>query len=117
MVLPVLRFNFASPQGEPRTQGELIRAALELAQWGESRGILTVSIDEHHATGQGWSCNPITGRRDVSGADEDADRQRGLRAGAAVESGPARRRHRLGRQHESRSTAHHGGPGLPHGRI
>src|SRR6201996_3781499 len=59
MVLPVLRFNFASPQGEPRTQGELIRAALELARWGESRGILTVSIDEHHATGQGWSCNPI----------------------------------------------------------
>ena len=40
MVLPVLRFNFASPQGDPRTQGELIRAALELAQWGESRGIL-----------------------------------------------------------------------------
>lgn len=38
MVLPVLRFNFASPQGEPRTQGELIRAALELARWGESRG-------------------------------------------------------------------------------
>ncbi len=59
MVLPVLRFNFASPQGDPRTQGELIRAALELAQWGESRGVLTVSVDEHHATGHGWSCNPI----------------------------------------------------------
>ena len=59
MVLPVLRFNFASPQGEPRIQGELIRAAIELAQWGEPRGIFTVSIDEHHATGQGWSCNPI----------------------------------------------------------
>ena len=53
MLLPVLRFNFASPQGEPRTQSELIRAALELAQWGESRGIITVSVDEHHATGQG----------------------------------------------------------------
>ena len=59
MVLPVLRFNFASPQGDPRTQGELIRAALELAQWGESRGVLTVSVDEHHATGHGWSCNPV----------------------------------------------------------
>jgi alkanesulfonate monooxygenase SsuD/methylene tetrahydromethanopterin reductase-like flavin-dependent oxidoreductase (luciferase family) len=59
MVLPVLRFNFASPQGDPRTQGELVRAALELAQWGESRGVLTVSVDEHHATGHGWSCNPI----------------------------------------------------------
>jgi alkanesulfonate monooxygenase SsuD/methylene tetrahydromethanopterin reductase-like flavin-dependent oxidoreductase (luciferase family) len=59
MVLPVLRFNFASPHGDARTQGELIRAALELAQWGEPRGITTVSIDEHHATGHGWSCNPI----------------------------------------------------------
>ena len=59
MLLTVLRFNFASPQGEPRTQSELLRAALELAQWGESRGITTVSVDEHHATGHGWSCNPI----------------------------------------------------------
>jgi alkanesulfonate monooxygenase SsuD/methylene tetrahydromethanopterin reductase-like flavin-dependent oxidoreductase (luciferase family) len=59
MLLTVLRFNFASPQGDPRTQSELVRAALELAQWGESRGITTVSVDEHHATGHGWSCNPI----------------------------------------------------------
>jgi alkanesulfonate monooxygenase SsuD/methylene tetrahydromethanopterin reductase-like flavin-dependent oxidoreductase (luciferase family) len=59
MVLPVLRFNFASPQGDPRKQGELVRAAIELATWGESRGITTVSIDEHHATGHGWSSNPI----------------------------------------------------------
>jgi alkanesulfonate monooxygenase SsuD/methylene tetrahydromethanopterin reductase-like flavin-dependent oxidoreductase (luciferase family) len=59
MVLPVLRFNFASPHGDPRKQGELIRAAIELATWGESRGIMTVSIDEHHATGHGWSSNPI----------------------------------------------------------
>ena len=59
MLLTVLRFNFASPQGDPRRQGEMMRAALELAQWGESRGITTVSVDEHHATGHGWSCNPI----------------------------------------------------------
>ena len=59
MLLPVLRFNFASPNGDPRTQSELLRAALELAQWGESRGITTISVDEHHATGHGWSCNPI----------------------------------------------------------
>jgi alkanesulfonate monooxygenase SsuD/methylene tetrahydromethanopterin reductase-like flavin-dependent oxidoreductase (luciferase family) len=59
MLLTVLRFNFGSPQGDPRTQGKLISAALELAQWGESRGITSVSVDEHHATGHGWSCNPI----------------------------------------------------------
>jgi alkanesulfonate monooxygenase SsuD/methylene tetrahydromethanopterin reductase-like flavin-dependent oxidoreductase (luciferase family) len=59
VLLTVLRFNFASPQGEPRNQSELLRAAIELAQWGETRGITTVSVDEHHATGHGWSCNPI----------------------------------------------------------
>ncbi|WP_205875347.1 LLM class flavin-dependent oxidoreductase [Mycobacterium camsae] len=59
MMLAVLRFNFGSPQGDPRRQGELITAAMELAQWGESHGITTVSVDEHHATGHGWSCNPI----------------------------------------------------------
>ncbi|QLL07275.1 LLM class flavin-dependent oxidoreductase [Mycobacterium vicinigordonae] len=59
MLLTVLRFNFASPQGDPRKQSELLNAALELAQWGESRGITTVSVDEHHATGHGWSPNPI----------------------------------------------------------
>lgn len=59
MLLTVLRFNFASPQGEPRTQHRLLTAALELAQWGESRGITSVSIDEHHLTGHGWSPNPI----------------------------------------------------------
>jgi len=59
MLLTVLRFNFASPQGEPRTQSKLLSAALELAQWGEAHGITTVSVDEHHATGHGWSCNPI----------------------------------------------------------
>src|SRR6201997_4582599 len=59
MLLTVLRFNFASPQGEPRTQSGLLSAALELAQWAESRGVMSVSVDEHHATGHGWSCNPI----------------------------------------------------------
>ncbi|HTZ16540.1 MAG TPA: LLM class flavin-dependent oxidoreductase [Mycobacterium sp.] len=59
MLLTVLRFNFASPEGDPRKQSELLRTAIELSQWGESRGITTVSVDEHHATGHGWSCNPI----------------------------------------------------------
>src|ERR1700759_873650 len=59
MVLTVLRFNFASPHGEPRTQSKLLTAALELAQWGESHGITSISVDEHHVTGHGWSCNPI----------------------------------------------------------
>jgi len=59
MALTVLRFNFASPQGDPSKQRELITAAIELAEWGDARGIAAVSVDEHHATGHGWSCNPV----------------------------------------------------------
>ncbi len=44
MLVTVLRFNFASPQGDPRTQSELLNAALELAQWGESHGITSISV-------------------------------------------------------------------------
>src|SRR6516162_851570 len=104
MLLTVLRFNFASPQGEPSTQSRLLSAALELAQWGESRGITSVSVDEHHATGQGWSCNPIMAAAMFL-------------ARTSVEPGPASRRHRAGRQHEPGPTAHHGRPGLPNRRI
>ena len=59
MALAVLRFNFASPGGDPRRQGALLSAALELAQWGDAHGVAAVSVDEHHVTGHGWSCNPI----------------------------------------------------------
>ena len=59
MALSVLRFNFASPQGNPSTQRELINAAIELAEWGDARGVTAVSVDEHHVTGHGWSSNPV----------------------------------------------------------
>ena len=59
VALAVLRFNFASPGGDPRRQGALLSAALELAQWGDAHGVAAVSVDEHHVTGHGWSCNPI----------------------------------------------------------
>jgi alkanesulfonate monooxygenase SsuD/methylene tetrahydromethanopterin reductase-like flavin-dependent oxidoreductase (luciferase family) len=59
MTQAVLRFNFASPNGEPTAQREMVTAALELVQWGDTRGLSAVSIDEHHVTGHGWSSNPI----------------------------------------------------------
>ena len=59
MAFAVLRFNFASPGGDPRVQGELLSSALELAHFADSRGVAAVSVDEHHVTGHGWSCNPV----------------------------------------------------------
>lgn len=59
MAFAVLRFNFASPGGDPKVQGELLSAALEMAQYVDTRGVAAVSVDEHHVTGHGWSCNPV----------------------------------------------------------
>lgn len=59
MALPVIRFNFASPNGVPAQQRETILAAVNIATWGDTRGVAAVSIDEHHLTGHGWSSNPV----------------------------------------------------------
>lgn len=59
MTMSILRFNFAAPQDDPRERRDRIQAALELTEWVETRGVSAVSIDEHHASGHGWSCNPI----------------------------------------------------------
>lgn len=55
----VLRFNFANPGGDPVVQRRAITGALELARWGEDRGVQAVSVDEHHASGHGWCANPV----------------------------------------------------------
>jgi alkanesulfonate monooxygenase SsuD/methylene tetrahydromethanopterin reductase-like flavin-dependent oxidoreductase (luciferase family) len=57
--MSILRFNFAAPQENPADRRDRIHAALELSSWSEPRGVSAVSIDEHHASGHGWSCNPI----------------------------------------------------------
>ncbi|KUI03213.1 luciferase [Mycolicibacterium acapulense] len=59
MVLPVLRFNFAAPGGNSAAKRDMVSAALDMAAWGDHRGVAAVSIDEHHVTGHGWSSNPV----------------------------------------------------------
>jgi alkanesulfonate monooxygenase SsuD/methylene tetrahydromethanopterin reductase-like flavin-dependent oxidoreductase (luciferase family) len=59
MTMAILRFNFAAPQDDPAARRDRIQAALELSAWSETRGVSAVSFDEHHASGHGWSCNPI----------------------------------------------------------
>ncbi|WP_110317738.1 LLM class flavin-dependent oxidoreductase [Mycolicibacterium moriokaense] len=59
MTMAILRFNFASPQENPPERRDRIQAALELSSWAETRGVSAISVDEHHESGHGWSCNPI----------------------------------------------------------
>jgi len=54
-----MRFTFAAPDDDPPSRHERLRGARELAIWGERHGLSGVSVDEHHATGHGWSSNPI----------------------------------------------------------
>jgi alkanesulfonate monooxygenase SsuD/methylene tetrahydromethanopterin reductase-like flavin-dependent oxidoreductase (luciferase family) len=59
MTMAILRFNFAAPEDDPAARRDRIKAAMELSAWSETRGVSAVSFDEHHASGHGWSCNPI----------------------------------------------------------
>jgi alkanesulfonate monooxygenase SsuD/methylene tetrahydromethanopterin reductase-like flavin-dependent oxidoreductase (luciferase family) len=59
VTISILRFTFAAPGDDSGRRHERLRGALELARWGEEHGISGVSVDEHHATGHGWSSNPI----------------------------------------------------------
>jgi alkanesulfonate monooxygenase SsuD/methylene tetrahydromethanopterin reductase-like flavin-dependent oxidoreductase (luciferase family) len=59
MATSILRFTFARPDPDPVEQSKVRQAALEMAKWGDTRGVAVVTLDEHHATDFGWSCNPI----------------------------------------------------------
>jgi len=59
VAVSVLRFTFARPDPDARAQSKVLQAALEMAKWGDTRGIGVVTLDEHHVTDYGWSCNPI----------------------------------------------------------
>ena len=59
MTLTVLRFNFATPGGDPRQRRERLTTAIEITKWADTQGISAISVDEHHGTGHGWSNNPV----------------------------------------------------------
>jgi alkanesulfonate monooxygenase SsuD/methylene tetrahydromethanopterin reductase-like flavin-dependent oxidoreductase (luciferase family) len=59
VTISILRFTFAAPDDDSKSRHQRLRGALELAKWGEEHGVTGVSVDEHHATGHGWSSNPI----------------------------------------------------------
>ena len=65
-----LRFTFALPDPDPVQQAQVFRTALEMARFADARGVEMISLDEHHASGFGWSSNPIlTGGMILSGTE------------------------------------------------
>lgn len=55
----VLRFNFVHPSNDPGVLREMYLAALEMAVYGEQRGLTAVNMEEHHTPDDGWGPSPF----------------------------------------------------------
>lgn len=57
--MSVLRFNFVHPSNDPAVLREMYQAALEMAVYGEQRGLTAVNMEEHHTPDDGWGPSPL----------------------------------------------------------
>ena len=55
----MLRFDMRAPDSSPASSVELYRAALEMAEWGEGHGCVSVIISEHHRSSDGYLPSPV----------------------------------------------------------
>lgn len=60
MTLSLMRFNFVSPDpSDAAAVSDRYRAGLEMARYGDSRGLNVVSLEEHHSNSLGWGPTPL----------------------------------------------------------
>ena len=59
-VLFGLRFDFRNPPFSGTTTAERYQAALEMAEWADRRGCVTIAISEHHGSADGYLPSPLT---------------------------------------------------------
>ena len=55
----MLRFDMRAPASSPASTTDLYRAALEMAEWSEQHGGLSVLISEHHTSSDGYLPSPV----------------------------------------------------------
>jgi alkanesulfonate monooxygenase SsuD/methylene tetrahydromethanopterin reductase-like flavin-dependent oxidoreductase (luciferase family) len=60
MPTSTLRFDLRVPPFAHITHGEQYRAALEMAEWADRRGIRNIVVSEHHGTDDGFMPAPLT---------------------------------------------------------
>lgn len=60
MPLPfALRFDFRNPASAGTTMAERYAAALDMVEWADARGCLSVMVSEHHASPDGYLPSPL----------------------------------------------------------
>jgi alkanesulfonate monooxygenase SsuD/methylene tetrahydromethanopterin reductase-like flavin-dependent oxidoreductase (luciferase family) len=55
-----LRLNMTGLSPDPVLESKRYRAALDMAEWADARGLGTVNLEEHHCAENGWLPSPIT---------------------------------------------------------
>jgi alkanesulfonate monooxygenase SsuD/methylene tetrahydromethanopterin reductase-like flavin-dependent oxidoreductase (luciferase family) len=63
-----MRFNCIQPGMEPKAMSARYRAFIEMARYGDEHGIGTVTLEEHHGVGDGYSPSPLAMAGMVFGA-------------------------------------------------
>ncbi|MSO78344.1 MAG: LLM class flavin-dependent oxidoreductase [Acidimicrobiia bacterium] len=54
----MMRFDLRAPSGGPKP-AELYAAAVDMAEWAESNGGMTIALSEHHASPDGYLPSPL----------------------------------------------------------
>ena len=55
----LLRFDMRAPESSPASTSDLYRAAVEMSEWAEQHGGLSVLISEHHSSSDGYLPSPL----------------------------------------------------------
>jgi alkanesulfonate monooxygenase SsuD/methylene tetrahydromethanopterin reductase-like flavin-dependent oxidoreductase (luciferase family) len=59
MAMCALRFDLRNPSFAGTSASERMRAALDMAAWADTRGCVSISLSEHHGSGDGFLPSPI----------------------------------------------------------
>lgn len=59
MPVAILRLNFIQPGLEPNEMSARYKAGIDMAEWADKLGFMSVTHEEHHGAANGWSPSPL----------------------------------------------------------
>jgi hypothetical protein len=60
MAISSLRFDMRAPDFGEASRGELYAAALDMCEWADEKGFLSIALSEHHGVADGFMSSPLT---------------------------------------------------------
>ncbi len=67
----IIRYDLRVPPGAKITHAEQYSHAIEMAKWGDGRGVAMVALSEHHDTDDGFMHSPLTLAAAILGATKN----------------------------------------------